>query len=184
MPPLRVDTLTVHQDHGQFELITGDQDDDDLVGLIDEAGAGDRIAQGSAILVVLSPHQNNFAMALTVELWDEEPHDDVVDWEEGFEASLRVDELGVVYMSPTETYVDLDMPPGEYRVRIVGRGFVNYGWPGSTEPGDVRRLQLWPSSDAIAPRRIARWAGFDAVQPHGLHPDPAPPGDQSGAAGR
>jgi hypothetical protein len=37
-------------------------------------------------------------------------------------------------------------------VRITGRGFLNYGWPGSTTPGDEWRLQLWPGRgpDAVA----------------------------------
>jgi len=160
VPLLRLDTMTVRQDYGQFELIAGDQDDDDLLDLIDAANEGDRIAQGEAILVILSPHQNNFEMALTVELWDDEPPDDLADWQEGFQAFLGVDGLGVFYMSPIETYVDLDVPPGNYQVRIVGRGFINYGWPGSTTPGDTWRIQFWPSNDIIEPTRIARWVRF------------------------
>lgn len=161
VPLLRLDTMTVIQDYGQFELIAGDQDDDDLVGLIDAANAGDGIAQGRAVLVILSPHQNNFELGLTVELWDDEPPDDLADWEEGFQAFLGIDDRGVVYMSPTDTYVNLDVPPGNYQVRIVGRGFINYGWPGSTTPGDTWRIQFWPSDDFIEPKCIARWVGFD-----------------------
>jgi hypothetical protein len=157
MPLLRSDALTVHQDYGQFELITGDMDDDDLVELIDAANDADNIAQGSAILVVLSPHQNNFELGLTVEQWSSRPPDDLDAWEEGFEASLTVGDLGLIYMSPTDTYVQLDVPSGAYRARIVGRGFVNRGWPGSTTPGDVWRIQVWPCAEHITPRRIARW---------------------------
>ncbi|TWF75906.1 hypothetical protein FHX44_111791 [Pseudonocardia hierapolitana] len=156
MSLLRSDALTVRQDYGQFALIAGDTDDDDLVELIDAANDADNIAQGNAILVVLSPHQNNFALGLTVEQWSSRPPDDLDAWEEGFEASLTVGDLGLVYMSPTDTYVQLDVPSGAYRARIVGRGFVNRGWPGSTTPGDVWRIQVWPCTEHAAPRRIAR----------------------------
>ena len=71
------------------------------------------------------------------------------------------DGRGVVYMSAAHTFVDLDVPPGNYQVRIVGRGFINYGWPGSTTPGDTWRIQFWPSKDVIEPKRIAHWVGFD-----------------------
>jgi hypothetical protein len=157
MPLLRTDTLTVRQDYGQFELIAGNMDDDDLLELIDAANAGDKIAQGNAILVVLSPHQNNFEMGLTVEQWSSTPPNDLDTWEEGFEASLTVGDLGLLYMSPADTYVELDVPPGSYRARIVGRGFVNRGWPGSVTPGDVWRIQVWPCTEHSAPSRIARW---------------------------
>lgn len=153
----RSDAVTVHQDYGQFALITGDMDDDDLVELVDAANGADGIAQGNAILVVLSPHQNNLALGLTVEQWGSRPPDDLDAWQEGFEASLTVGDLGLVYMSPTDSFVQLDVPPAAYRARIVGRGFVNRGWPGSTTPGDVWRIQLWPCSERTAPRRIARW---------------------------
>ncbi|GAA0941552.1 hypothetical protein [Pseudonocardia zijingensis] len=156
MSLLRSDALTVCQDHGQFELVTGDMDDD-LVGLIDAANHADGIAQGTVVLVVLSPHQNNFELGLTVEQWSSPPPDDLDAWEEGFEASLTVGDLGLVYHSPPDTYVQLDVPPGAYRARIVGRGFVNNGWPGSTTPGDVWRIQVWPCAERITPRRIARW---------------------------
>ena len=115
------------------------------------------LMQGNAILVVLSPHQNNFEMGLTVEQWSSTPPDDLGTWEEGFEASLEVGDLGLVYMSPVDTYVELDVPPGSYRARVVGRGFVNRGWPGSVTPGDVWRIQVRPCAEHIAPRRIARW---------------------------
>lgn len=158
MTLLQVDQLTVRQNYGQFHLIYGPTDLSTLVDLIDAANATDNIAQDDDLLVVLSPHQNNFEMALTVERWATEPPNDLAEWEEGFEAPITVTEQGLEYTSPDDGLcVPLDVPEGRYRVRIVGRGFINRGWPGSTTPGDVWRMQFWPSTDQTAAQRIRRW---------------------------
>lgn len=158
MPLLRTDHLTVRQDYGQFHLLYGTGDTDDLVELIDAAIADGDIAQGEDMLVILVPHQNNVEMSLTVERWSVEPPDDLADWEEVFEAPIEVTDDGLEYTSPDDGLcVPLDVPQGQYRARIVGRGFVNRGWPGSITPGDVWRIQLWPSTDDTAARHILRW---------------------------
>ena len=153
--------LDVAQDHGQFHLVTAWSGEDDLVELIHRAIDGERIAQGAETLVILCPHQNNFEMALTVEQWSAEPPDDLPAWEEVFEASLDVGELGVLFSNTILDNKNLPVPPGSYRVRIAGRGFINAGWPGSTTPGDVWRFQFWPSTGPISPRRILSWSGWD-----------------------
>ena len=58
-------------------------------------------------------------------------------------------------------YVSVPMPAGDYVMRVVGRGFVARGWPGSTEPGDTWRIQLWPhvGTDPVPLRRLATWKG-------------------------
>ncbi|MER5670275.1 hypothetical protein [Pseudonocardia alni] len=157
MPLRRSYRLTVHQDHGQFDLVYAWTDLTNLVDLIDLANTGDGIAQDDSILVVFSPHQNNFDLAMAVEEWDGAPPDDLHEWQEGFEAPLPITDHGVELMSPSDFCVPLDIAPGTYRIRIVGRGFVNHGWPGSTTPGDDWRLQLWPSDDVSPARRLLRW---------------------------
>jgi hypothetical protein len=154
--------LTVTMDYGQFYLVGSPapcDGDVDLVDLIAQASDGDQIAQSGNLLVVLSPHQNNFEMALLVQRWDAEPPVDLPVWEEVFEASIEVGESGLGYQSPTLADHDLGVPPGCYGIRIAGRGFVNRGWPGSTTPGDEWRIQLWPSTAKRTPQRIVRWAG-------------------------
>jgi hypothetical protein len=54
---------------------------------------------------------------------------------------------------------NLEVPPGAYAIRIAGRGFVNFGWPGSTEPGDQWRIQLWPHQQTITPKQLRAWPG-------------------------
>jgi hypothetical protein len=41
-------------------------------------------------VVVVSPHQNNFAMPLRVEVWPAEPPDDLDDWQEAFLTGLLI----------------------------------------------------------------------------------------------
>ena len=36
-------------------------------------------------------------------------------------------------------------PRGHIWSRLQAAVFVNYGWPGSTEPGDVWRVRMWPA---------------------------------------
>lgn len=145
--------LTVGLDYGQFTLETGEEDPGLAVELLSTAFE-DGIAQRGDLVVVLSPHQNNFEMAFRVEVWPGEPSDDVDDWEEAFAVHLEVGEHGLVYSSPTMDFTHLPVPPGSYRALITGRGFVAHGWPGSTKPGDQWRLRLWPSTMMIEPARL------------------------------
>jgi hypothetical protein len=83
---LYAEDLVVGLDYGQFYLLPYPDDadlEDDLPGIdvmvgraIDAGG----IAQSPSTLVVLSPHQVNFAMPLRVEAWDGPPPDDTADW--------------------------------------------------------------------------------------------------------
>jgi hypothetical protein len=84
----------------------------------------------------------------------EAPPDDLGQWQEAFEASVLVSDYGMYYESPTLDIERIEVPPGQYRLRITGRGFVARGWPGSTKPGDEWRIQLWP------PRPESRRTGF------------------------
>jgi hypothetical protein len=154
--------LTVALDYGQFYL-TGmylPGGDDPLLRLLEEAIQGQGIAstEGNEFVVVLSPHQNNFAMRLRVEVWPAQPPGDLDDWQEVFLTGILVGRDGLVYESPTLEATAIPIPSGRYAARIAGRGFVNHGWPGSTTPGDEWRLQLWPAADPIRPRRVCAWA--------------------------
>ena len=166
MRPAREFDLTVDLDYGQFYLSSLPQPDgitEALVRLVEEAIAGQGIAgiEENEFVVVFSPHQNNFAMPLRVEVWPAEPPDDLDDWQEAFLTGLLIGPGGLVYETPTFESVTVPVPPGRYAVRITGRGFLNYGWPGSTTPGDEWRLQLWPAAGPIRPRRLRSWMGRD-----------------------
>lgn len=157
-------------DYGQFYLTWETDlpfDEDELPGsglAVDLAIDADGIAQVTGMIVVLSPHQNNFAMPLRVEAWDSPPPDDTPQWPEAFEAHLDVPDDGLSYSSPTVDTVSLGVPAGRYHLLVTGRGFVAHGWPGSTKPGDDWRIRLWPSDGPPAPRRLSAWR---APEPYG-----------------
>jgi hypothetical protein len=127
-----------------------------------------------------------------VELSPLEPPDDLDEWQEAFLAGLLVGDGGLVYETPTLEGATVPVPPGRYAVRIAGRGFLNRGWPGSTTPGDEWRIQLWPASTPIRPRRLRRWhhpeealaaegSGWSGDLEQLRAPDPiAGPDDQAG----
>jgi hypothetical protein len=150
-------SLDFAMDYGQF-TISGAAVDDDEVELLLAAFASPPSGGTQTMVLVLNPHQNNFAMKVDVETWDARPADDRDDWQQVSEDRLSVDGRGCIVLgSPTLESVDIPVPPGEYVLEVSGRGFVNYGWPGSTKPGDVWRLRLWPAAgDAVLPPR--RWS--------------------------
>lgn len=155
--PYLVHDLVVALDYGQFSICGGYRPDVDYMSLLEQAQAGPGIASYQCGLIVLSPHQNNFRMPLRVEVWNQQPPEDTDSWDEVAECTITVEIGELRYESPTLDATACPVPDGRYAVRVCGRGFVNRGWPGSTEPGDVWRLQLWPSTGEVADRRIKTW---------------------------
>ncbi len=166
-------TVVSHQefvvalDYGQFSLETRATDPDLMIDLLDKALAGAGIAQHDGLVIVLSPHQNNFEMALTLEVWDAPAPGDLAEWEEAFDVHLDVSAEGIYFESPTLEGTQLPVPAGSYHAVITGRGFVGFGWPGSTTPGDVWRIRLWPSDGPATPARLRAYAA-----PERRHPTP------------
>jgi hypothetical protein len=153
--------LVVAMDYGQFALHGGSAalEESDLLALLDTAQGGEGVAGDGRSVLVISPHQNNFKMPLRVEVLRQGPADDLDQWDEAFEATVDVDEGGEMwYSSPTVEGAAFAVPPCRYRVRISGRGIVTRGWPGSTAPGDSWRVQMWPTTNLTAVRRLRAWA--------------------------
>lgn len=73
------------QDHGQFYLYSATPkgaEHTDISAAVEKAIDADGIAQAGALTVVLSPHQNNFAMRLHIQLWAAAPPDDLNAWQQ------------------------------------------------------------------------------------------------------
>ena len=146
-------------DYGSFTLRGADFDDaEDTTPLLDRIlGSPDEVAAADGrVLLVASPHQNNFALELTVELWDEEPPSDIEAWQQVVRSSIQVDDR-LLYESPTMEGAWFHVPSGSYSVLVSGRGFVARGWPGSTTSGDVWRVQLWPGEVTASVVTLATW---------------------------
>lgn len=141
-------SLTLWMDYGQFYIHGGCGDVDDAFELVDAAMANHPAAGDGNTVVVLCPHQNNFEMPVRVEVWNVRPDDDRDDWQQVSESPLRVGpNASLYYDSPTGTDFDpIPVSEGNYVIEVSGRGFVNYGWPGTTTPGDEWRFRLWPDN--------------------------------------
>ncbi|WP_225928204.1 hypothetical protein [Rhodococcus opacus] len=186
--PVSDTQVTVAMDYGQFCLDGGLGDPDVELALLERAQADQPSAGNGAMLLVLCPHQNNFPMAVTVQLWPSRPPADRDHWQQVSEGRLEVDGRGVLSLSaPTTDPVEVLVPAGRYTVEISGRGFVNYGWPGSTTPGDVWRIRLRPYDGVTkSPAQMWDMPGFGVPE---NTPPPAPaaaeePGRDSAAGTR
>ncbi|WP_063721680.1 hypothetical protein [Nocardia vinacea] len=156
-------TVELMMDYGQFCIDGGLGDPDNEIDLLDRAFAQQPCAGDGTVLLVLSPHQNNFEMSIAVQVWDGRPPNDRDDWQQVSEGRLRVDSDGTLSISsPTDGWADpCPVPPGDYLIEVGGRGFVNYGWPGTTTPGDIWRIRLWPDDgDDLLPHRQWDMPGY------------------------
>ncbi len=151
-------SLTLGMDYGQFYIYGGLGDFEDAFELAELAMADHPTAGDGNTVVVLCPHQNNFEMPVRVEVWSARPDDDRDDWQQVSESPLRVGPNATLYYdSPPGTDFDpIPVPEGNYVIEVSGRGFVNYGWPGTTTPGDEWRFRLWPN-DGSSLRPPAQW---------------------------
>lgn len=156
-------TGIVPMDYGQFQLsvrlgteeFADYEDTIDDMAVLNAALDGSGIAQYGPVVIILSPHQNNFAMPLDVEVWEARLPADLDDWEETFEVWLDVDETGLAFQSPTLSKTVIPVPAGRYHVLVSGRGFVAQGWPGSTNPGDQWRIALTPVASLGTPTHLS-----------------------------
>ncbi|WP_433715474.1 hypothetical protein ACQP2U_16480 [Nocardia sp. CA-084685] len=156
-------TVQLMMDYGQFCIDGGFGDPDCELDLLDQASAQRPCAGDGTALLVLSPHQNNFEMSITVQVWDDRPPNDRDDWQQICEGRLGVDSDGTLSISsPPGTWADpCPVPPGDYLIEVSGRGFVSYGWPGTTTPGDIWRIRLWPDDGGdLLPHRQWDMPGY------------------------
>ena len=170
-------SVVLAMDYGQFCLSGGLGEFEDELELLERAQAAQPCAGDGNALVVLSPHQNNFEMPIIVQVWHGRPPADRDQWQQVCEGRLRVSATGqVMIASPTMGEAFCEVPEGDYLIEVSGRGFVNYGWPGTTTPGDVWRIRLWPN-DGTEPEPAQMWdmLGFGIPEntPLPEHP-PAP----------
>jgi hypothetical protein len=178
--PVSETQVTVAMDYGQFCLDGGLGDPDVELALLERAQADQPSAGNGAMLLVLCPHQNNFQMSVTVQVWPSRPPADRDQWQQVSEGRLEIDPRGVLTLSsPTTDPVDVTVPAGRYTVEVSGRGFINYGWPGSTTPGDVWRIRMWPY-DGITKSPAQMWdmPGFGVPE---NTPTPVPAGEEQPA---
>ncbi|ORI19407.1 hypothetical protein BJD99_04245 [Rhodococcus sp. 1163] len=178
--PTTSQDVTLMMDHGQFYLRGGLGDEENEFPLLEYALAAQPNSGDGLTMVVLNPHQNNFEMPIAVEVFDARPPIDDDEWQQICEDRLEVGPEGVLQIdSTTMSPVDCTVPQGKYLVQVAGRGFVNYGWPGDTTPGDNWRIRLWPD-DGSDTRPTIQWnmPGYGVPENAELISEPVPYGNE------
>jgi hypothetical protein len=163
--------LTVPADHGQIYIQwTPSEPPEDpqemvmLTALDDAMESGRFVGVRPGFIDLITPGQWNFQTPLRVEIWSSEPPDDQDGWDHEVDADLDLGEGGLWIAGPPahlkSEMVAADVPAGNYRVRISGRGFTERGAAGANGD-DSYRLRLWPQAQPGPPVLRKRWPGWD-----------------------
>lgn len=151
--------ISLMMDYGQIYFLGGGGTfEGEWHEFVDQAIADGLVTSDGHNLVVLSPHQNNFDLQMTVELWTSPPAADDDDWQIVVHETIKIsdDQTLTIDSAPGGHAQRVAIPTGSYRIDIAASGFKTAGSPGSTTPGDRWRVRLWPSDDSETPAN-KRW---------------------------
>lgn len=127
----------------------------------DAEDSGRQVGTADGVIDVCVPVQWNFQAPMRVEVWPSEPDDDTANWDHIVDVDLDVPSGTLAFLpsgsnDPPRT---CDVPAGEYRARIGGRG---YDLSDSQGGGlDEYRVQLWPRAAESEPVLVKSWGGFE-----------------------
>jgi hypothetical protein len=172
MTPL-VQELEVEADYGQIyiydpetQLPDEDTTEEDFPPLraLDDAHESRRfVGYASGLICVLTPSQYNWSAPLRLEVSEEPPARDAERWDHVVELPLPVPSGRVVFQASGDgKLIETEIPPGNYRARFSGRGYV--AGAGEIEGHESYRLQLWLAEEA-EPRLVRVWDGYDVMRP-------------------
>jgi hypothetical protein len=162
--------LVVAADYGQIYIessATDDdpwEEDDKYMGALNDATESGRfVGVRPGLIDLKTPGQWNFETPMRLETWSAEPADDQVDWDHEVDVDFDVPG-GWISFAPSglgsSSAQRAEIPPGNYRVRVSGRGFTALGGAGA-EGDDNYRLRLWPRERPADPVLRKRWPGWD-----------------------
>ena len=161
---LRVDT-----DFGQLYVYDpATQEDADLLSeersplfrALDDATRSRRfVGVAGGLVDVNTPSQYAVRRPLRLEVWRRRPRLDATRWDHVVELSLPIPSGRLAFEASGGGPVhETTVPPGTYRLRFAGRGYVQT--PEGLEGKETYLLQLWPAP-ASAPTLVKYWHGFD-----------------------
>jgi hypothetical protein len=170
--PLHVQHLTVQSDYGQIyvadtalDVAEGDtEEDNSLFRSLDDAQESRRfVGFDGGMINILTPSQYNWEAPLTLEVWDERPLPELDDWDHIVEGPFAAPSGSIIFeASGGGTPIEAQIPPGVYRARISGAGFV--AGVGEIDGRERWRLQLWPAAEA-EPELVKNWSGWELMRP-------------------
>jgi hypothetical protein len=171
--PTVVRELHVQSDYGQIYIydpqtqdVDWSEDDNPFVRAMDNGSDSRRfIGYDSGLIDVLTPSQYNWDAPMRIEISDGPPPLDADAWDHIVEVPLPVPSGTLCFEAsgggePIETQI----PPGTYRARFSGRGYVPLR-AGEIEGHESYRLELWPADDEAEPELVKYWHGYDPVHP-------------------
>lgn len=166
--------LQVESDYGQFYMydpetqvpvvLPGNDAEDALLLALDEADESRRfLGYRHGLVVFLTPSQYNWRASMRVEVSDRQPASDADEWDHVVESPLPVPSGRLLFQAGGGgTPIETEIPPGTYRARLSGRGFV--AGVGEIEGHESYRLQLWPADEA-EPLLVKYWEGYELMRP-------------------
>jgi hypothetical protein len=165
--------LQVRSDYGQIYIYdpqtqisdeNATEEDSPMFRALDDGYDSRRFVGYDAGLVdVLTPSQYNWNAPMRIEIFDDVPPSEATEWDHVVEVPLPVPSGTLLFeASGGDPAVETQIPPGVYRARLSGRGYV--AGAGEIEGHESYRLQLWPAPEG-EPRLIKYWDGFDVMRP-------------------
>jgi hypothetical protein len=172
MKPLAQE-LEVEADYGQIYIYDPEtqlphedasEDDDPLQRAMEDAYESRRfVGYARGLVDVITPSQYNWKAPMRIEVSDTPPASDVETWDHVVDVSLPIPSGKLVFQSSGGgKQIETEIPPGYYRARLSGRGYV--AGIGEIEGRESYRLQLWPAEEA-EPQLVRYWHGYDLMRP-------------------
>jgi hypothetical protein len=162
--------LVVAADHGQIYIsstampqVTVD-DNPYLDALADGTDSGRFVGVIQGLIDLMTPGQWNWQTPVRLEVWTAEPTADTNAWDHEVDVDLDVPDGTLSFeASGGGPEISTEVPPGSYRVRVSGKGYIELGAAGA-EGDDSYRLRLWPASGQHDPVLRKRWPGWDGYR--------------------
>jgi len=150
---------------GEWDAVQ-DEDDNPLLRAMHDGYESRRfVGYDSGLIALIAPSQYNWKAPMRVEVSDAPPPPDTDDWDHVVEVPLPVPS-GTLYFEASGggTPIETQIPPGTYRARLSGRGYL--AGAGEIEGHESYRLQLWPAEETDAVL-VKYWPGYDVMRSNG-----------------
>jgi hypothetical protein len=158
--------LYIYDPQTQLADETATEDDNPLQRAMDDGYESRRfVGYDSGLIDLITPSQYNPKAPMRVEVSEEPPPLNLDEWDHVVEVPLPVPS-GTLHFEASGggAPVETGIPPGLYRARLSGRGYL--AGVGEIEGRESYRLQLWPAKEA-KPLLIKYWDGYDVMRPRG-----------------
>ena len=118
------------------------------------------VGTSRGLIDLMTPGQYNFKTPMLVEVRQHEPGDDRQEWDHEVDLDLDIPSGVLLFEGSGGSGIQrIKVPPGRYRARVSGRGFVALGFRGANG-NDSYRLRLWPRQEDTEPVLRKSWPGW------------------------